>query len=62
LTDADQVSEYSTHPSPTRSAIFNPGKTSRINVADFMARLITDAALWDEWKGRMPVVYNREGA
>ena len=58
LTDEEQVSEYSAHPSPTRSAIFNPGKTSRIDVADFMARLVTDAALWDEWKGRMPVLYS----
>jgi nucleoside-diphosphate-sugar epimerase len=62
LTDEDRVGEYSAQPSPTRSAIFDPGKVSRMNVADFMARLITDAALWDEWKGRVPVLYNREGS
>lgn len=50
---------YDVHPSPIRSAIFNAGKTSRINVAHFMAGLITDPVLWDEWKGRMPVIYNR---
>lgn len=58
LTDADRVSEYEAHPSPLRSAIFNPGSTRRINVAHFMADLITGAEAWDEWKGRMPVVYD----
>lgn len=29
------------HPSPTRSAVFNPGRTSRINVAHFMADLVS---------------------
>jgi hypothetical protein len=34
------VSEYAVHPSPVRSPVFNAGKTSRINVADFMVRLL----------------------
>lgn len=58
LIDESRVSGYQTHPSPTRSAIFNPGKTSRVNVAHFMAELITDDALWQRWKGQMPVIYN----
>ncbi|MDX1478950.1 MAG: NAD(P)-binding oxidoreductase [Saprospiraceae bacterium] len=58
LTDADVVSAYTTHPSPTRSAIFDAGKVSRINVAHFMADLITDEAIWRKWKGQMPVIYN----
>ena len=58
LLDEEQVTEYEVHPSPTRSAIFDPGKTSRINVGHFMAELITDEATWMEWRGRMPVVYN----
>lgn len=58
LIDEESVSDYTIHPSPTRSAIFDPGKTSRINVAHLMARLITDDALWDQWKGQMPVIYN----
>jgi len=53
------VSEYELHASPTRSAIFDAGKISRINVGHFMAALITDNALWDKWKGQMPVVYNK---
>jgi len=60
LTDEDHVTEYELHASPTRSAIFNAGSTSRINVASFMADLCTDDALWQRWKGQMPVIYNRE--
>lgn len=60
LVNADQVSNYVVHPSPTRSAIFNAGRTSRINVAHFMAELITDEATWRQWQGRMPVIYDQE--
>ncbi|GJM43198.1 MAG: hypothetical protein DHS20C21_00400 [Gemmatimonadota bacterium] len=61
LVDEDTVSEYSLHPSPIRSAIFDAGVTSRINVAHFMADLITDAGVWSDWQGRMPVIYNAGG-
>ncbi|MCA9001205.1 MAG: SDR family oxidoreductase [Planctomycetes bacterium] len=59
LINAEQVTPYDLHPSPTRDPIFDAGQTSRINVASFMADLATDDALWAEWKGRMPVIYNR---
>ncbi len=59
LLNEDDVSEYEVHPSPTRSTVFNPGSTSRINVAHFLADLITDDAIWNRWKGRMPVIYNK---
>ncbi|MCH1504961.1 MAG: SDR family oxidoreductase [Verrucomicrobiales bacterium] len=59
LTNQESVTEYDLHASPIRSAIFNAGKTSRINVAHFMADLLTDPRLWDQWKGQMPVIYNR---
>ncbi|MDA7915637.1 SDR family oxidoreductase [Verrucomicrobia bacterium] len=58
LTDEDSVSGYELHASPTRSAIFDAGKTSRINVAHFMADLVTDEEAWGEWSGKMPVIYN----
>ncbi|TXI47629.1 MAG: NAD(P)-dependent oxidoreductase [Lysobacter sp.] len=58
LIDEAEVSAYELFPSPTRSALFDPGKTSRINVAHFMAELIVDQALWNAWKGRMPAIYN----
>jgi nucleoside-diphosphate-sugar epimerase len=59
LVDEGDVTEYEVHPSPTRSAIFNAGRTSRINVAHFMADLVADGATWNRWKGRMPVIYNK---
>lgn len=59
LINEAEVTEYEVHPSPTRSAIFNAGSTSRINVADFMAELITDEDTWNRWKGQMPVIYNK---
>lgn len=59
LTDEAEVSDYEIHQSPTRNAIFDAGACSRINVANFMANLATDRALWDKWKGKMPVIYNK---
>ncbi|MEN8192556.1 MAG: NAD(P)-binding oxidoreductase [Bacteroidota bacterium] len=59
LIDEDEVTEYEVHPSPTRSAIFDAGTTSRINVAHFMAEMITDHETWIKWKGQMPVIYNK---
>lgn len=59
LIDEGEVTEYAVYPSPIRSAVFNAGKTSRVNVGHFMAELITDDALWKQWKGQMPVIYNR---
>lgn len=60
LIDEDEVSTYEIFASPTRSALFNAGQTSRINVAHFMAELATDNKLWNKWKGQMPVIYNVE--
>lgn len=60
LTNEDKVTEYKIHASPSRSAIFNPGKTSRINVGNFMAKVISEDDLWDKWRWKMPVIYNVE--
>jgi hypothetical protein len=59
LINEDTVTEYELFVSPTRSAIFDAGKTSRINVAHFMADLITDSHSWKKWMGQMPVIYNK---
>ena len=59
LTNENEVTDYDLSPSPVRSAIFDAGSTSRINVGHFMARLMTDQDTWNEWKGKMPVIYNR---
>jgi len=58
LIDQEAVTPYQIHSSPTRSAIFDPGKTSRINVAHFMAELLTSDAIWQQWQAKMPVIYN----
>jgi nucleoside-diphosphate-sugar epimerase len=59
LIDESEVTRYEVHPSPTRSAIFDAGTTSRVNVGHFMAELITDHGTWIRWKGQMPVLYNK---
>jgi hypothetical protein len=59
LINETEVSEYGVFPSPVRGILFGSGKTSRINVAHFMATLITDESQWDQWKGQMPVIYNQ---
>ena len=58
LVNEDKVTEYELYQSPTRSAIFDAGKVSRINVGHFMAELITENDLWNKWKGKMPVIYS----
>jgi len=59
LIDNESVTEYELHASPIRSAIFDAGKTSRINVAHFMNDSITSDQLWNQWQGQMPVIYNQ---
>jgi uncharacterized protein YbjT (DUF2867 family) len=58
LIDEPEVTAYETHPSPMRNAIFDAGKTSRINVAHFMADLMTRDDIWCRWRYQMPVIYN----
>lgn len=62
LIDETEVTDYEEHPSPIRDSIFDAGRTSRINVAHFMAELITNQDKWIKWKGKMPVIYNKEDA
>ena len=59
LIDESEVTGYEVHASPTRSAIFDAGTTSRINVGHFMADLISNHDTWNQWKGQMPVIYNK---
>ena len=60
LFNEENVSNYEILNKKIRSAIFNPGKTSRINVSHFIAELVTNEKLWDEWKNKTPVIYNKE--
>lgn len=59
LIEEDSVSQYEVLASPNRSPVFDAGKTSRINVAHFMAELITNETTWNAWKWQMPVIYNK---
>ncbi|MFT5725818.1 MAG: NAD(P)-dependent dehydrogenase (short-subunit alcohol dehydrogenase family) [Bacteroidia bacterium] len=58
LLNEESISQFNIYPSPIRSAIFDSGKTSRINVAHFMSQLITNNDIWEKWKHQMPVIYN----
>ena len=60
LFDEENVTQYEIHNNKIRSAIFNPGKTSRINVSHFMVELVTNDKLWQKWKYKTPVIYNKE--
>lgn len=60
LINENSVSKYELFASPVRSALSNPGKTSRINVGNFISRLLVENDLWVNWKGQMPVIYNKE--
>jgi len=62
LIDDTKVTDYKIYQSPTRSAIFDAGTTSRINVAHFMAKLISADNTWNMWQGKMPVIYNSASA
>jgi nucleoside-diphosphate-sugar epimerase len=43
------------------TSLFAPGSTNMANVAHFMCELVTDAAAWEAWKGKLPVIVNAEG-
>jgi nucleoside-diphosphate-sugar epimerase len=58
LIDEESASEIEAYRSPTRS-ILKDGQISRINVGHFMADLITNNDIWNQWKGQMPVIYNK---
>ena len=59
LTHGTESTAYQVFASPIRSAIFDPGQTSRLNVARFMTDLILDDSVWSQWRGQMPVIYDR---
>lgn len=60
LINSEIVTPYAIYESPIRSPVFNAGKTSRINVGNFMMRLMTEDVLWNKWKYKTPVLYNEE--
>lgn len=61
LIDKPEVTPIQEYESPVRNVIFNAGHTSRVNVAEFMYRLLTEEALWTLWKFKMSVIYDVDG-
>jgi putative NADH-flavin reductase len=59
LIDEANISQYQIMDKKMRSPIFNPGKTSRINVAHFIVDLLSEDKLWQVWKYKAPVIYNK---
>jgi putative NADH-flavin reductase len=59
LVNEDKITEYQIFDSTIRSPLFDAGTTSRINVGNFMSELINNESKWNEWKGKMPVIYNK---
>jgi len=61
LLDGEEHSNYGVSPSPAEKhggPVLGSAKTSRYQVAHFMASLATNDKLWDEWKGKTPAIYN----
>lgn len=58
LVNEEEVTYYTAHNSPVRSPVFNSGRTSRINVGNFIMSLLCDNEQWEKWRYRMPVIYN----
>tara|TARA_B100001059_G_C17807049_1_gene569854 strand:+ start:1094 stop:1816 length:723 start_codon:yes stop_codon:yes gene_type:complete len=58
LVNQSMKTEFSIHPSPICDPLFEPMKSSRINVANFMVELICSPQTWSVWKNEMPVLYN----
>ncbi len=55
----DGAAAYSVHESLV-SSLFKPARTSLANVAAFMCDLATEAATWDRWAGRLPVIVDQD--
>jgi uncharacterized protein YbjT (DUF2867 family) len=56
LLDGD-VTEYTLHEGLVNS-LRAPGSSNMANVAHFMCELVTNAGLWERWRGKAPVIVN----
>ena len=57
LIDTDAPTRYTLYDKPPGS-LFGGGEASRSTVAKFMADLVHDKSLWEQYKYKMPVVHN----
>lgn len=53
------VTDYALHDGLV-SSLAAPASSNMANVAHFMCALATDAKLWNDWKGKLPVIVNAE--
>lgn len=51
------VTEYTLHECLV-SSLFAPDSTNMANVAHFMCELVANPKMWDDWKGKLPVIIN----
>jgi nucleoside-diphosphate-sugar epimerase len=58
LLDGD-ISEYTLHEGLVGS-VRTPDSTNMANVAHFMCELALNPETWDDWKGKFPVIVNKE--
>ena len=61
MIDAEQATEFTTHDT-LQCGLFNPGTTTRANVGAFMADLVTEDAVWEQWKDSFPHILDKVGA
>jgi len=59
LVQGDAVSEYRLSET-LLNGLFDARVTTRRNVADFMGRLVTEEASWNEWRGKMPMIVDEQ--
>jgi nucleoside-diphosphate-sugar epimerase len=52
-----EVTEYALHEGLV-NGLFKPASTNMANVAHFMCALATDSRMWEEWRGKLPVIIN----
>ncbi len=60
LIDKPTVEDYELFETKQRNPLSDPGKTSRIQVAHFMAELLSKDDLWNQWLYKTPVIYSKE--
>jgi hypothetical protein len=53
-----EVSEYEVHEGLV-TGLFRPRETRMANVAHFMCDLVTDERIWEQWRGKLPVILDR---
>jgi hypothetical protein len=55
---AGDISEYTLHEGLVNT-LSAPGSTNMANIAHFMCELVTDDAVWERWRGKLPVIVDR---